>query len=138
MDFDYKSTPTCTAALIAADTGCLGLVTTNPASTANDPGTRGPKTAFGEDVQRGYDQYAFFGSADFDILPNLTLTGGTRYYHYKEFETGSQYETTAASCAEVLVCASVNPATGLPYAATSTSTPITIASSIMASRAARL
>ena len=115
MDFDYKTTPTCTPALIATDTGCLGLVQTNPASTANNPGVRGPNTAFGEDTQRGYDQYAFFGSADFDILPNLTLTGGTRYYHYKEFETGSQYETTAGSCAEVLVCASVNPATGLPY-----------------------
>jgi len=115
MDFDYKTTPVCTPTLIATDTGCLGLVTTNPASTANNPGVRGPATAFGEDVQRGYDQYAFFGSADFDILPNLTLTGGTRYYHYKEFETGSQYETTAASCAEVLVCASVNPVTGKPY-----------------------
>jgi outer membrane receptor protein involved in Fe transport len=104
MDFDYKTTPVCTTELIATDTGCLGLVQTNPNSTANYPGVRGPNTAFGEDTQRGYDQYAFFGSADVDILHNLTLTAGTRYYHYKEFETGSQYETTAASCAEVLVC----------------------------------
>ncbi len=61
-------------------------------------------TAFGEDTQRGYDQYAFFGSVDFDILPNLTLTGGTRYYHYSEFEVGSQFETYAGNCVDVLVC----------------------------------
>jgi iron complex outermembrane receptor protein len=104
MDFNYKTTPQCTQTLIASDTGCLGLVQTNPNSTANQPGVRGPDTGFGEDTQRGYDQYAFFGSADVDIFHNLTLTAGTRYYHYKEFETGSQYQTTAASCAEVLVC----------------------------------
>lgn len=115
MDFNYKSTPVCTPELIAGNIGCLGLVQTNPASTANHPGVRGPKTAFGEDTQRGYDQYAFFGSVDFDILPNLTLTGGTRYYHYKEFETGSQFQTTAGSCAEVLICRTNNPVTGLPY-----------------------
>ncbi|MFX8176308.1 hypothetical protein ABTL07_19780, partial [Acinetobacter baumannii] len=50
------------------------------------------------------DQYAFFGSVDFDILPNLTITGGTRYYNYKEFELGSQYETYAGRCYQVLVC----------------------------------
>jgi len=104
MDFDYKSIPVCTTALIVDDTGCLGLVQTNPDSTQNQPGTRGPMTAFGEDTQRGYDQYATFGSIDFDILNNLTLTAGTRYYHYSEYETGSQYETSAGSCANVLVC----------------------------------
>jgi outer membrane receptor protein involved in Fe transport len=103
-DFNYKSTPVCTNELIAADAGCLGLVQPNPNSTQNQPGVRGPQTAFGQDIQRGYDQYAFFGSIDVDILPNLTLTGGTRYYHYKEFQTGSQFQTTAASCAQVLVC----------------------------------
>ncbi len=60
--------------------------------------------AFGEDTQRGYDQYAFFGSVDFDILPNLTLTAGTRYYHYNEFETGSQYQTSGGGCYAVKVC----------------------------------
>jgi outer membrane receptor protein involved in Fe transport len=103
-DFNYKSTPVCTVELIATNAGCLGLVQPNPDSTRNQPGVRGPKTAFGQDIQRGYDQYAFFGSIDFDILPNLTLTGGTRYYHYKEFQTGSQFQTTAASCAQVLIC----------------------------------
>ena len=80
------------------------MVQTVPGSTANQPGLEPTNTAFGEDVQRGYDQYAFFGSVDFDILPNLTLTAGTRYYHYKEFEVGSQFETYASNCYETLVC----------------------------------
>lgn len=105
MNFDYKTIPTCTTALIAANAACSGVVQTYPGSTANQPGLRGPSTAFGEDTQRGYDQYAFFGSVDFDVLPNLTLTGGTRYYHYKEFEVGSQYQTYASNCYQVLTCA---------------------------------
>ena len=71
---------------MAATTGCLGLVQTNPEfhrSIRNLAEERGPDTGFGEDTQRGYDQYAFFGSADVDILHNLTLTAGSRYYHYK-------------------------------------------------------
>lgn len=105
MNFNYKTIPTCTDTLIAANAACSGVVQTIPGSTANDPGLRGPNTAFGEDVQRGYDQYAFFGSVDVDILPTLTLTGGTRYYHYKEFEVGSQYQTYASNCYQVVVCA---------------------------------
>ena len=121
MDFNYKTIPVCTDALIAANnaaaaagqdnsgTACAGLVQTNPASTANQPGPRGPGTAFGEDVQRGYDQYAFFGTVDFDILHNLTFTAGTRYYHYKETETGSQFQTTTGSCYNVLICPATRP-----------------------------
>jgi outer membrane receptor protein involved in Fe transport len=105
MDFDYKTIPTCTPTLIAAGNACSGVVQTFPGATANQPGLKSNSTAFGEDTQRGYDQYAFFGSVDFDILPNLTLTGGTRYYHYKEFELGSQYQTYAGNCYNVLVCA---------------------------------
>jgi iron complex outermembrane receptor protein len=119
MNFNYKTIPTCTTTLIAANSVCSGVVQTYPGSTANDPGLRGPNTAFGEDTQRGYDQYAFFGSVDFDILHNLTLTAGTRYYHYKEFEVGSQYQTYASNCYQTLVCAlpsgnGINPATGIP------------------------
>jgi iron complex outermembrane receptor protein len=101
MDFSYKSIPVCTA---NGQADCLGLEQPNPLSTTNVPGPRDPKVAFGEDVQRGYDQYAFFGSVDFDILPNLTLTAGTRYYHYSEFETGSQYQTSGGGCYAVTVC----------------------------------
>jgi len=105
MNFNYKTIPDCTDAnLAAANAGgptCLADVRTAPGSTANDPGIRGPNTAFGEDTQRGYDQTAFFGSVDFDILPDiLTVTGGTRYYRYTEFELGSQYGT-GSGCVDV-------------------------------------
>ncbi|WP_226015868.1 TonB-dependent receptor [Novosphingobium sp. FKTRR1] len=105
MNFDYKTIPACTTSLIAANAACSGVVQTVPGSTATRPGLRDTNTAFGEDLQRGYNQLAFFGSVDFDILPNLTITGGTRYYNYKAFETGSQYQTYAGNCYQVVVCA---------------------------------
>ncbi len=99
MNFNYKTIPACSPAnLTAALAGgpiCVADVTTAPGSTANDPGIRSDATAFGEDTQRGYDQIAFFGSADYDIIPNiLTVTAGTRWYQYRETEVGSQYGTT--------------------------------------------
>jgi iron complex outermembrane recepter protein len=105
MDFNYKTIPECNAALLAQNVTCSGVVQTIPNTTANNPGPKGPNTAFGEDTQRGYTQYALFGSVDFDILPNLTLTGGTRYYHYSEYEVGGQYQTYAGNCVNVLLCA---------------------------------
>jgi outer membrane receptor protein involved in Fe transport len=98
MNFNYKTIPSCTSSnLAAADAGgapCVADVTTAPGSTANDPGVRGDSTAFGEDTQRGYDQTAVFGSLDFDIIPHvLTVSAGTRYYRYSEYELGSVYET---------------------------------------------
>ena len=109
QDWDYKSIPTCSATLTAAQNAaagnvCLGLVAPNPAATLNIAGPRGPAVAFGEDTQRGYKQYAAFASVDFDVLPNLTVTAGTRYYNYKEFETGSVYSSFNASCYQVPVC----------------------------------
>jgi len=103
MNFNYKTIPACGTAgssiLTAAAAGgapCLGDVATAPYSTANSPGVRGDATAFGEDTQRGYDQYAAFGSVDFDIIPHvLTVTAGTRYYQYNEFLVGSVYATGA-------------------------------------------
>jgi outer membrane receptor protein involved in Fe transport len=68
-------------------------VVPSPGSTIIDPSIRGDATAFGEDATRGYQQEAAFISADFDILPNLTISGGTRYYQYNEFEVGSVYQT---------------------------------------------
>jgi len=103
MRFNYTSIPGCTAGTISADQPCVGVVSTYPGATANQPGTEPVGTSFGEDTQRGYTQVAFFGSVDVDILPNLTLTGGTRYYDYKEYELGSQYETYT-DCFQTLVC----------------------------------
>jgi len=98
MNFKYKTDPACTPAnLSAALAGgpiCVADVRTAPGSTANQPGVRDDATAFGEDTQRGYNQYAVFGSADFDIIPDtLTITGGARWYQYREYMVGSQYGT---------------------------------------------
>jgi outer membrane receptor protein involved in Fe transport len=106
MNFNYLPIPQCgpagSATLTAAlGTGpdCLSAVGPIPGYFASNPNLRtGTNSAFGEDVHRGYQQTALFGSVDYDIIPKvLTLTGGTRYYHYDEFETGSEYysETTS-------------------------------------------
>jgi len=99
QNFNYKTIPACTPENLAiAEAGgpvCLADVTTAPGSTANDPGVRSDSTAFGEDTQRGYDQAALFASVDFDIIPKvLTVSVGSRYFNYSEFEVGSQYATT--------------------------------------------
>ena len=61
-----------------------------PGVTTNNPSVRPLGDAFFDDITRGYNQKAVFGSADFDIIPKvLTLTGGTRYYHMGTFELGS-------------------------------------------------
>jgi iron complex outermembrane recepter protein len=102
MNFNYLSIPECgpagSATLTAAlGTGpdCISSVGPIPGNPASSPGLRlNSNTAFGEDVQRGYTQTAFFTSIDFDLIPKvLTLTGGTRYYRYSEFETGSEFLT---------------------------------------------
>ena len=86
-DWFYKTIPSCTA---AGQTGCETDVAPAPGSTTNNPAVRGDNTAFFEDVQRGYKQYAAFTSLDFDIIPHvLTVTGGTRYYHFSNFEIGT-------------------------------------------------
>jgi iron complex outermembrane receptor protein len=103
MNFEQKTIPSCTpenlAAALAGGPVCLGNVT--PVQAAIDPTTRNDNTNFGEDLQRGYKQTAFFTSIDFDLIPKvLTLTGGTRYFKYVEQEVGSQYGT-GSGCANV-------------------------------------
>jgi outer membrane receptor protein involved in Fe transport len=101
MNWDYKTIPDCSAQNLAtADAGgapCVADVGPAPGATTNYPGTRGNNVAFGEDATRGYKQFAAFGSVDFDIIPHvLTLTAGTRYYDYADFERGSEYYTDTA------------------------------------------
>jgi outer membrane receptor protein involved in Fe transport len=97
MNFNYLPIPQCSAANLAIAAGggpdCLTAVGPLPGNFANDPSLRvNSNTAFGEDDQRGYRQTAAFVSLDFDIIPKvLTITGGTRYFHYDEFERGSEY-----------------------------------------------
>jgi iron complex outermembrane receptor protein len=99
----YKTLPACTADVTV---GCLTDVGPTAGSTLSNPGTRNDNTAFFEDVHRGYRQYAFFTSVDYDLIPKvLTLTGGTRYYNFSNYEVGSVvssfgcYEAGPAPCA---------------------------------------
>jgi outer membrane receptor protein involved in Fe transport len=109
-NFNYKSDPSCysnPALLAASNAGgapCVGNSETIPGTTASFPGVRGDTTSFFEDIQRGYKQTAIYTSVDYDLIPKvLTVTGGTRWYHYSEFETGSKVYTST-SCANVPVC----------------------------------
>jgi outer membrane receptor protein involved in Fe transport len=106
MNFEYKTVPSCTPANLAnanaGGTPCAANVSTFPGADVNFPGERDDNTGFGEDVKRGYTQLAGFGSVDFDIIPNvLTISGGTRYYNYKEYESGAVY-STGPSCLDVV------------------------------------
>lgn len=110
MDWSYTTIPNCdlglTAAQIqAAGTVCLAHVAPNPSATLNVPGPRAAGVSFGEDINRGYKQYAAFGSVDFDITPNLTITAGTRYYSYDNYQKGSVYSSFNFSCYQTPVCA---------------------------------
>ena len=106
MNFLYKTIPSCTTTNLDIALGggpaCVANVGPVPSSYDADPTLRNDNTAFGEDVRRGYSQYAAFTSIDFDLIPKvLTFTGGTRYYHYDEYEFGTKYTTTEA-CQNVL------------------------------------
>ena len=104
MDFNYLNIPQCDPANLAAAAAggpaCLSAVGPVPGSFANDPHLReNMNDAFGQDLQRGYKQLAFFASVDFDLIPKvLTLNAGTRHYDYDEFEFGSEWfsETTSS------------------------------------------
>jgi iron complex outermembrane receptor protein len=105
MNFNYKTIPSCNpsnlSAAIAGGPACAANVHPAPGATTNDPSIRSDSTAFGEDTQRGYNQEALFGSADYDIIPDvLTVTGGARWFQYRDFEVGSQYGT-GTSCLNV-------------------------------------
>jgi outer membrane receptor protein involved in Fe transport/outer membrane protein OmpA-like peptidoglycan-associated protein len=103
MNFNYLAIPQCDAANLATSLAggpdCVSAVGPVPGNFATDPSLRtNSNTAFGEDVKRGYRQTAAFTSVDFDIIPKvLTITGGTRYYHYDEFERGSEFYTTTSA-----------------------------------------
>jgi iron complex outermembrane receptor protein len=105
QNFEYKTIPSCNpanlATAIAGAQPCLANPRTFPGAEVSVPGIRDDNAGFGEDVKRGYTQLAFFGSVDFDIIPNvLTITGGTRYFNYKEYEVGAQY-STGTNCLNV-------------------------------------
>ncbi len=113
MNFNYMPIPQCNPANLAISAGggpdCVEAVGPVPGFYAMDPNLRlNTNTAFGEDVERGYKQTAFFASVDFDIIPKvLTVTGGTRHYHYDEYEHGSEYFSATSSI--------LNVPNGTPY-----------------------
>lgn len=87
LNWQYKTLPACTTTVTV---GCLSNVAPLPDATVSDPSIRNDHVAFFNDVTRGYTQRAFFMSADFDLIPKLlTLTAGTRYYHFDNTETGA-------------------------------------------------
>jgi outer membrane receptor protein involved in Fe transport len=62
----------------------------DPAVNANDTSVRPVKVGFFNDVQRKDRQFAAYGEASFDIVPEkLILTGGLRYYNEKASINGS-------------------------------------------------
>ncbi|RUL76084.1 TonB-dependent receptor [Dyella choica] len=94
MNFDYRTIPSCTpqnlTSALAGGAPCV-------ANAMSSPGVMLPDgTAFGEVERRGYKQEAAFGSLSYDIIPDvLTVTGGTRYYHYSEWQTGTEFWTAS-------------------------------------------
>jgi iron complex outermembrane recepter protein len=87
LNWLYKTLPACSDTVTA---GCFTNVAPAPGSTVTDPSIRNDNDAFFNDVTRGYTQRAFFTSIDFDIIPKvLTITGGTRYYHFDNTEKGA-------------------------------------------------
>lgn len=82
----YRTVPACSPALT---TQCYLNIEPPPGQTANNPNVRNSSTGFFDDVTRGFDQKAGFTSVDFDIIPKvLTLTGGTRYFHFDDHVAG--------------------------------------------------
>ncbi len=88
LNWLYKTLPACTTTVVF---GCLTDIGPQPGSSVNNPAPiRGDNVAFFNDVKRGYTQTALFTSLDFDIFPKvLTVTAGTRYYHFDNEEKGA-------------------------------------------------
>jgi outer membrane receptor protein involved in Fe transport len=83
-DWFYKSVPECPDSGVSTGSCFLYLdpraAPKFQSATLNNPNRRGRNVGFFNDFTRDYTQFAAFTSLDFDILENLTLTLGTRYY----------------------------------------------------------
>ena len=102
LNWLYKTLPACTTTVTV---GCMTDVAPAPGSSVSNPSTRNDNIAFFNDVHRGYKQTAFFTSLDLDLIPKvLTVTAGTRYYHFDNTEKGAVtgsfgcYEAGPAPC----------------------------------------
>jgi len=83
-DWYYKTIPECPDTGVSVGDCFLYLdplaAPSIATATLNNPNRRDPNVGFFNDFTREYTQFAAFASVDFDILENLTLTLGTRYY----------------------------------------------------------
>jgi iron complex outermembrane recepter protein len=87
----------------------------NPIVAPNDPSVRPVAVGFFNDVKRKDRQFAIYGEASFDIIPDaLTITGGLRYYNEKAGINGS-----SATSFDGVSRGIYNPATGT-YTASAT------------------
>jgi iron complex outermembrane recepter protein len=66
-------------------------------ATAVNPGSRPLSDGYFSDITRGYTQRATFASIDLDLIPQLTLTLGTRYYRINSTEVGSSVSSGGCS-----------------------------------------
>jgi iron complex outermembrane receptor protein len=89
----YKTVPSCTsngAPGTPGNTGCFTNIGTAPGATVANPGVQGDNTSFSQDTTRDTKQTALFTSIDYDLVPKvLTLTVGTRYFHFDNSSAGS-------------------------------------------------
>jgi iron complex outermembrane recepter protein len=77
-----------------------------------DPSQRPAGTVFIADLTRGYKQRAAFGEITFEILPDtLTLTAGTRFYHFDNYLRGQS--DSEYGCRNIDPC--VPPAGGFKF-----------------------
>jgi iron complex outermembrane recepter protein len=92
-DFNYKTMPECPDTGVSVGDCFLALDPRNDPKFADatliNPNRRSPNTGFFNDFTRDYTQQAAFASVDFDILENLTLTVGTRYYDIENSFVGA-------------------------------------------------
>jgi len=92
-DFNYKTVPECPDTGVSVGDCFLALDPRNDPKFADatliNPNRRSPNTGFFNDFTRDYTQQAAFASVDFDILENLTLTVGTRYYDIENSFVGA-------------------------------------------------
>ncbi|HEX5651093.1 MAG TPA: TonB-dependent receptor [Steroidobacteraceae bacterium] len=94
-DWHYKSVPECPDSGVSTGSCFLYL---DPRAAPKfesavpdmgNPNRRASDIGFFNDFEREYTQFAAFASVDFDILENLTLTLGTRYFDIENSMVGA-------------------------------------------------
>jgi iron complex outermembrane receptor protein len=94
-DWHYKSVPECPDSGVSTESCFLFLDPRldpkfqSAVGDMNNPTRRASDIGFFNDFTREYTQMAAFASVDFDILENLTLTLGTRYFDIENSMVGA-------------------------------------------------